>query len=97
MGAGQRSAELNSKIAGGDVSGSGERFLNYSAGQFGDVIRALLRDIQRGLEVRVARIIGNLEGTLARDGILRIRPRVDGLTEMSANEGASFPVKMAFP
>ncbi|KAK3161013.1 hypothetical protein QOZ80_1BG0070510 [Eleusine coracana subsp. coracana] len=35
-----------------------------------DVAGALLRDVQRGMEVRIARIIGDLEGTLTFHGIL---------------------------
>jgi hypothetical protein len=35
-----------------------------------DVAGALLRDVQRGLQVRIARIIGELEGTLTFHGIL---------------------------
>jgi hypothetical protein len=35
-----------------------------------EVAGALLRDVQRGLEVRIARIIGDLEGTLTFHGIL---------------------------
>ncbi|XP_031493664.1 uncharacterized protein LOC116259849 [Nymphaea colorata] len=39
--------------------------------QFADNIRSLLKEIQRGLEVRIARIIGDVEGTLACQGFLR--------------------------
>lgn len=82
--AGQRLAEVQSQLAGCVVDGHDERFQDFKPGQFADVVRTLLRDIQRGLEVRVARIIGNLEGTLARDGILHISRREDGPQELGA-------------
>ncbi|KAG1346414.1 putative trichohyalin [Cocos nucifera] len=37
---------------------------------FADIVRTLLQEILKGLEVRIARAIGDLEGTLASDGIL---------------------------
>lgn len=38
-----------------------------------DSIRNNLREIQRNLEIWLARIIGDLEGILARDGASRVR------------------------
>lgn len=69
---GQKLLETQSRIAtglardrsGGDGDGVDMRRLM-------DVAGALLRDVQRGLEVRIARIIGDLEGTLTFHGILR--------------------------
>lgn len=37
-------------------------------------VKSHLKEIQRSLEIRLARIIGDLEGTLARDGILHVMP-----------------------
>lgn len=69
---GQKLMELQSKIE-SSLTGVGE--LDESAGfnleQFLDVVRTLFKEVQRGLEVRISRIIGDLEGTLASDGILR--------------------------
>lgn len=68
---GQKLMEVESKIASGFVGISEE--LDVSASfdmkRFADTIQSLLKDVQRGLEVRISRIIGDLEGTLARDGI----------------------------
>ncbi|CAA7402513.1 unnamed protein product [Spirodela intermedia] len=86
--AGQRLLEVQSQLAGCVVDADDERFQDFKAGQFADVMKTLLRDIQRGLEVRVARIIGNLEGTLTRDGILHISRREDGSQELGAKNGA---------
>jgi len=70
---GQKLMDIHSKITG---SITGDDGLNESVGfnmeQFADVITTLLREIQRGLEVRIARIIGDIEGTLACDGIMHI-------------------------
>ena len=65
---GQKLLETQSRIApglgrGGGGGGDMRRLM--------DVAGALLRDVQRGLEVRIARIIGDLEGTLTFHGILR--------------------------
>ncbi|CAA6665756.1 unnamed protein product [Spirodela intermedia] len=86
--AGQRLLEVQSQLAGCVVDADDERFQDFKARQFADVMKTLLRDIQRGLEVRVARIIGNLEGTLTRDGILHISRREDGSQELGAKNGA---------
>lgn len=67
---GQKLLETQSRIASGLVSrGGGEDGADMK--RLMDVAGALLRDVQRGLEVRIARIIGDLEGTLTFHGILR--------------------------
>lgn len=38
-----------------------------------EIAKSNLKEIQRNLEVRIARIIGDLEGTLACEGILHVR------------------------
>lgn len=73
--AGQKLAEILSRIACSFVATS--EGLDKSAGvntkQLEDHIRTLFREIQRGLEVRIARIIGDIEGTLACEGIMNSR------------------------
>ncbi|XP_051204765.1 uncharacterized protein [Lolium perenne] len=73
---GQKLLEMQSRIAttlaraavaGGGISDGGD---GVDTARFMDVVGALLRDVQRGLEVRIARIIGDLEGTLTFHGIL---------------------------
>ncbi|OEL16865.1 hypothetical protein BAE44_0022116 [Dichanthelium oligosanthes] len=65
---GQKLLETQKKIAPG-LSRGGEDGVDMK--RLMDVAGALLRDVQRGLEVRIARIIGDLEGTLTFRGILR--------------------------
>ncbi|KAJ4768252.1 Ribonuclease P protein subunit P38-like protein [Rhynchospora pubera] len=71
---GQKLLEIQSKIN-SSFSGKKETGLDKKVGlnlaQFGEIVKSLFRDVQRGLEVRIARIIGDLEGTLASDGILQ--------------------------
>lgn len=72
---GQKLIEIQTKITTGFVGVAGE--LDKSAGfdmnRFADSIKTLFQEIQRGLEVRIARIIGDLEGTMACDGMIRLR------------------------
>ncbi|CAO2170313.1 unnamed protein product [Urochloa humidicola] len=60
---------LSSRSGAGAGAGGGEDGVDMK--RLMDVAGALLRDVQRGLEVRIARIIGDLEGTLTFHGILR--------------------------
>lgn len=70
---GQKLMDVQSKITGNISGGDGlDESVGFNMEQFAGVIRTLFRDIQRGLEVRVARIIGDIEGTLACDGIRHI-------------------------
>ncbi|KAM0881089.1 hypothetical protein ACQ4PT_033161 [Festuca glaucescens] len=73
---GQKLLEMQSRIAttlaraavaGCGIGDGGD---GVDTARFMDVVGALLRDVQRGLEVRIARIIGDLEGTLTFHGIL---------------------------
>lgn len=68
---GQKLMEVQTKIASGFVGAAEELDTpaSFDVKRFADGIRTLFREVQRGLEVRVSRIIGDLEGTLACDGI----------------------------
>ncbi|TMW86687.1 hypothetical protein EJD97_020998 [Solanum chilense] len=68
---GQKLMEVQTKIASGFVVAAEELDTpaSFDVKRFADGIRTLFREVQRGLEVRVSRIIGDLEGTLACDGI----------------------------
>ncbi|KAG5233708.1 myosin heavy chain, cardiac muscle [Salix suchowensis] len=73
---GQKLMEVRSKIASGFVEVPEE--LEKSAGSFdikcfAENIKTLFQEVQRGLEVRIARVIGDLEGTLACEGMIRMR------------------------
>ncbi|KAL9312865.1 hypothetical protein ACSQ67_018317 [Phaseolus vulgaris] len=72
---GQKWMEIQSKIVSGFVGVAEE--MQKSSGidmnRFADSIRNLFHEVQRGLEVRTARIIGDLEGTLAREGMTCFR------------------------
>lgn len=46
---------------------------NFNVMQSVESVKSHLKEIQRSLEKRLARIIGDLEGTLARDGVLHVR------------------------
>ncbi|KAI4307098.1 hypothetical protein L6164_030322 [Bauhinia variegata] len=72
---GQKLMELQSKIAYGFVGVAED--IEKSAGvdmkRFADSVRNLFQEVQRGLEVRTARIIGDLEGTLACEGMIQLK------------------------
>ncbi|KAL6597819.1 hypothetical protein ACP70R_046624 [Stipagrostis hirtigluma subsp. patula] len=67
---GQKLLETQARVARGVGVGGGAGEDGVDVKRFMDVVGALLRDVQRGLEVRIARIIGDLEGTLTFHGIL---------------------------
>ncbi|PON72048.1 Ribonuclease P protein subunit P38-like protein [Parasponia andersonii] len=73
---GQKVMEIQSKITSGLV-GAAEELEKPTGGfnmnRFADSVRTLFHDVQRGLEVRIARVIGDLEGTLACEGMIRLR------------------------
>lgn len=72
---GQKLTEIQSKIAVGFVVAAEElaKSASFDIKRFADSVRTLFQEVQRGLEVRIARIIGDLEGTLACDGIIHLR------------------------
>lgn len=68
---GQKLMEMQTRIGSSFHGGIRvDECVGFNIGQFADIARSLLREIQRGLEVRISRIIGDLEGTLACVGIL---------------------------
>lgn len=72
---GQKLMELQSKIVSGFIEaaerldGPGSRDMK----RCGDNVGTIFKEVQRGLEIRIARIIGDVEGTLACDGIIHLR------------------------
>lgn len=67
--------EIQTKITTGFVAVAGEleKSAGFDVNRFADSIKNLFQETQRGLEVRIARIIGVLEGTMACDGMIRLR------------------------
>lgn len=69
---GQKFIEMQSKISssfcGADAH---DKSTGFNLRQFADIIRSIFRQVQKGLEVRIARMIGDLEGKLACDSILQ--------------------------
>ncbi|KAF4399067.1 hypothetical protein G4B88_023661 [Cannabis sativa] len=73
---GQKLMEIQSKISAGlaeDVKDLGEPVGSFDMKRFADAVRTLFHDVQRGLEVRIAKVIGDLEGTLACEGMICLR------------------------
>lgn len=72
---GQKLMEIQSKVAAW-FDGATEEIetpLSFDMKRFSDSLRTLFQEIQRGIEVRISRIIGDLEGPLASDGIKHLR------------------------
>lgn len=72
---GQRLMEILPKIASGivGIAEELETCASFDMNRFTEFIRTLFQEVQRGLEVRIARMIGDLEGTLACDGMIHLR------------------------
>ncbi|KAF6146046.1 hypothetical protein GIB67_033405 [Kingdonia uniflora] len=73
--AGQKLMEIKSKITFGFIRGLEEvnKSASFDTKRFSDSVQTLFKEVQRGLEVRISRIIGNLEGTLACEGITHFK------------------------
>ncbi|KAF8380014.1 hypothetical protein HHK36_027483 [Tetracentron sinense] len=73
--AGQKLMEIQSRIASEFVKRAKELdgSASFDMRRFADGVGTLFREVQRGLEVRIARIIGDIEGTLACEGIIHMR------------------------
>ena len=72
---GQKLTEVQTKIASGfaGVPEGLDKSVSFDMKRFADNIKTLFQEVQRGLEVRIARIIGDVEGTLACEGMIRIK------------------------
>uniref|UniRef100_A0A7N2LHH2 Uncharacterized protein n=1 Tax=Quercus lobata TaxID=97700 RepID=A0A7N2LHH2_QUELO len=72
---GQKWVEIQSKIAFGFVGVTEEinKIASFDMKRFADSVRTLFQEVQRGLEVRIARIIGDLEGTLTCERMIHLR------------------------
>ncbi|KAK4273879.1 hypothetical protein QN277_017190 [Acacia crassicarpa] len=73
---GQKLAEIQSRMVSGfaGVTKEMEESSGIDTKRFADSIRNLLQEVQRGLEIRTARIIGDLEGTLPScEGMVQLR------------------------
>ncbi|KAL2540273.1 Ribonuclease P protein subunit P38-related [Abeliophyllum distichum] len=72
---GQKLMEVQTKIASGFIEDIEEinRPASFDMKRFADTVRTLFREVQRGLEVRISRLIGDLEGTLACDCIVHFQ------------------------
>lgn len=84
---GQKLMEIQSKITSGFVevlvgfitTESSSTSSSFDPERFVESIRTLFQEVQRGLEVRISRIIGDLGGTLARQGMIHLKRREDGV------------------
>ncbi|XP_010482682.1 PREDICTED: involucrin-like [Camelina sativa] len=82
---GQKLMEIQSKIASGFVevlvgiitTESSSSTSSFDSERFAESIKSLFQEVQRGLEVRISRSIGDLEGTLAREGMIHLKRRGD--------------------
>ncbi|EOA12954.1 hypothetical protein CARUB_v10025935mg [Capsella rubella] len=82
---GQKLMEIQSKIASGLVevlvgiitTESSSSTSSFDPERFAESIKSLFQEVQRGLEVRISRSIGDLEGTLAREGMIHLKRRGD--------------------
>ncbi|CAL9243317.1 unnamed protein product [Arabidopsis halleri] len=82
---GQKLMEIQSKIASGFVeflvdlitTETSSSSSSFDPERFAENIKSLFQEVQRGLEVRISRSIGDLEGTLAREGMIHLKRRAD--------------------
>ncbi|KAJ9707597.1 hypothetical protein PVL29_002572 [Vitis rotundifolia] len=70
---GQKLMALQTETGKSRMGGGGGEELGLSTKRSLDSIKNNLKEIQRNLEIWLARIIGDLEGILARDGASRVR------------------------
>lgn len=75
MATGQKLMDIQAKIASGFVGVAEEldKSMGFDVERFSESVKTLFHDVQRGIEVRIARVIGDLEGTLACEGMIRLR------------------------
>ncbi|KAL2556257.1 Ribonuclease P protein subunit P38-related [Forsythia ovata] len=72
---GQKLMEVQTKITSGFIGDIEEinKPASFDMKRFADTVRTLFREVQRGLEVQISRLIGDLEGTLACDCIVHFQ------------------------
>lgn len=72
---GQKLVEVQAKIGSGFVGIAEEldKSTGFDLSRFSESVRSLFQDVQRGIEIRIARVIGDLEGTLACEGMISLR------------------------
>ncbi|CAA0813026.1 Ribonuclease P protein subunit P38-related [Striga hermonthica] len=72
---GQKLMEVQAKISCGFVEDAEKTVMpsGFDLKRFADSIRTLFQEVQRGFEIRISRIIGDLGGTLAIDGIIHLK------------------------
>ena len=68
---GQKSMEIQTKIKTGLLGATEhpEGHADIDMHRFAESLITLFKDVQRGVEVRISKIIGDLEGTLACEGM----------------------------
>lgn len=69
---GQKWMEIQSKISleFTKVADELQKSGSFDVKRFASSVKTLFQEVQRGLEVRITRIIGDLEGTLACEGMI---------------------------
>ncbi|KAF5450425.1 hypothetical protein F2P56_030779 [Juglans regia] len=72
---GQKLLEIQSNVGSGFVEVAEEliKTANFDMKSFAESVGTLFQEVQKGLEVRISRIIGDLGGTLACEGMLHLR------------------------
>ena len=67
--------EIQSKIASAFVGVTEEinKIASFDMKRVADSARTLFQEVQRGLQVWIARIIGDLEGALTCEGMIHLR------------------------
>ncbi|XP_041009807.1 spindle pole body component 110 isoform X2 [Juglans microcarpa x Juglans regia] len=72
---GQKLLEIQSNVGSGFVEVAEEliKTANFDMKCFAESVGTLFQEVQKGLEVRISRIIGDLGGTLACEGMLHLR------------------------
>ncbi|KAL5718280.1 hypothetical protein ACHQM5_011199 [Ranunculus cassubicifolius] len=69
---GQKLVDIQSRIASEFISKAedGNGSTSFDMQRFGDSVRAIFKEIQKGIEIRIARLIGDIEEILACEGII---------------------------
>ncbi|KAL0382443.1 UNVERIFIED_CONTAM: hypothetical protein Scaly_0531600 [Sesamum calycinum] len=85
---GQKLIEVQAKIVSGFLGNTEDIEMpeSFDMNRYADIIKTLFREVQRGLEVRISRLIGDLEGTLAFDGFHTSQKNLPKLMENKLGE-----------